>query len=360
MRYSKVPEEYKADFHAVRILDNVKHLSFLPYLVAGLSFLYLLKYRIADLSGNELLNVQHYRNIFIVMIFLSLGFVVFGLFMRKKAALKMTDYVHHIYLFMLFILCVSLTLLDLQESEDYTGYTVGLLILAFVLRTEPWKFLVISLIGIVFFIVSLLFGIFIDIDLNHLLPVIVISVLSMYVAVNREDRAQDLYLLRKQFEEAAVRDPLTNVFNRRYMIEFLNKELAKFRRTRIVSSIILIDIDHFKRINDEYDHSTGDSVLKQFSEIINENIRDTDLFCRYGGEEFLIILTGADRNISFKIAERIRMKIAHYSFPELSHNVTISIGVAIFTEGDDEMSLIKRADHFLYKAKNSGRNQTCI
>ena len=358
--YSRIPEIYIDSFHTGRILENLRRFKTMPFIVIGLSLLYLLKYKIENTNGNVPEYVSSYSIIFGVMIILSLVFVLFNFICKRKVPLKTVDKVHHFYIFILFLLCVGLTAAKLQVSEDFSGYIIGILVMAFLLRTEPWKFLLMSVLGIALFHISLVFFFSYVLTLDVFLITLVVFVLSLFMFINRENRLQDMFLLRKQLEETALRDPLTNAFNRRHMIEFLNKELAKFRRTKTATSVMMIDIDHFKRINDEYDHSIGDLVLKEFTEIINENIRDTDLLCRYGGEEFLVILSGADSGVAFKIAERIRKKIADYNFSELSCNVTASFGVAAFSEEDDEISIIKRADQLLYKAKRAGRNQTCI
>ena len=128
---------------------------------------------------------------------------------------------------------------------------------------------------------------------------------------------------------------------------------------------MMIDIDDFKKLNDSYGHQNGDIVLKKISNILRESSRDGDYVCRYGGEEFSIILTQTNKEQSYIIAERIRQRIAKYSFPKFSSEqhltITVSIGLATLPgEGNrTKEALITQADKAMYSAKFSGKNQTC-
>jgi diguanylate cyclase (GGDEF)-like protein len=157
-------------------------------------------------------------------------------------------------------------------------------------------------------------------------------------------------------------DGLTQVFNKRYFMESLERELSRSRRYRRELSLIMFDIDHFKKINDSYGHLAGDAVLKQLCQVVHSKIRREDLLCRYGGEEFAILLPEIDIQNAEVTAEKIRSLVEQtpFTFEQTNIPVTISLGVCCAeTESIDVDSFIKLADSKLYEAKKSGRNQVC-
>ena len=158
---------------------------------------------------------------------------------------------------------------------------------------------------------------------------------------------------------AAYRDPLTGAGNRVALDQTLNREIELSKRHQQDLSILMLDLDHFKLINDLYGHATGDEVLKAVVDSIGRCIRQTDMCFRYGGEEFLIMLSNADGAGALRIAERIRMSISDLRFATAkgSLQVTGSIGCASMTFEDDKESLLHRADKALYRAKHAGRNR---
>lgn len=168
-----------------------------------------------------------------------------------------------------------------------------------------------------------------------------------------------LYEIVKQ---ESIVDPLTGLYNRRLFEKYFDQEIAKFKRYNKPMSFLLIDIDHFKKINDTMGHDTGDLVLREIAQIIKTTFRSTDHCFRYGGEEFTVIMPELHHSDAFSIAERLRKKIEDYTFVinKKSFNVTVSMGLSNLNEEDFKTrdQLIQEADEFLYKAKNSGRN--CI
>ena len=166
--------------------------------------------------------------------------------------------------------------------------------------------------------------------------------------------------LRETLRMEAIRDPLTQLYNRRYMEEFLDREIRHAKRQKSSIGIILFDIDHFKGVNDNYGHEAGDVILRKISSFIRSHIRAEDMPCRYGGEEFLLIFP--DMSIAFlqERAEELRAGIAALEtiYQELTLTVTISLGIATIPNHGKEISeVIHAADTALYQAKNGGRNQ---
>lgn len=164
---------------------------------------------------------------------------------------------------------------------------------------------------------------------------------------------------KKLLQEMASIDKLTGIYNRRMLDEFLQKTIDVVVRHKEELSLIIIDIDHFKDVNDRYGHVEGDNVLFQTSNIIAENLRSSDIFGRYGGEEFLVICTKTDKNGAFLLAEKLRIAIKEYQFDKVGRK-TISLGIADFEKNDTIKSLLEKADIALYKAKNDGRNRSVI
>ena len=170
--------------------------------------------------------------------------------------------------------------------------------------------------------------------------------------------------LRHRLEESvelAITDPLTRLHNRRYMQAHLSGLVSRSIDTGSPLSLLVADIDHFKHINDTYGHDVGDVVLQEFANRFRENTRSIDLVCRYGGEEFILVMPGVDSSASYQIAERMRARIAERPFrvsSDLSVPITASVGLSTVDSANDTPEIIfKRADNALYAAKRAGRNR---
>lgn len=172
-------------------------------------------------------------------------------------------------------------------------------------------------------------------------------------------RLAQIEQLQSELREQALRDPLTRLFNRRYLSETMERELKLAKREKRPVSVIVMDIDRFKKINDKYGHRVGDEFLTEIAKLLQSHARGSDVICRYGGEEFLIVMPGANSRAARKRAEQLRvqceaMRIA-YNGKELK--VTLSFGVATYpTHGAEGEEIVIKADKALYKSKRSGRN----
>ncbi|RXH57211.1 sensor domain-containing diguanylate cyclase [Granulicella sibirica] len=169
--------------------------------------------------------------------------------------------------------------------------------------------------------------------------------------------------LRNKLENQSVRDGLTGLFNRHFMQIALERELALARRRQNTLAVLMVDVDHFKKFNDLFGHGAGDSVLKQVSEVFRASVRTEDIVCRYGGEEFAIILPDSSPLGSYERAEVIRQKIAEMrkASDTAYGQVTVSIGVAVFPQdGRTAETLLRMSDEALYRAKRAGRNQVVL
>lgn len=172
----------------------------------------------------------------------------------------------------------------------------------------------------------------------------------------------EIQALQGQLSEQANRDPLTGLYNRRYLGSTMVRELARCRREGRPLSLMLIDIDHFKRINDAHGHQAGDEVLRSVALCLSERSRAADVVCRYGGEEFLLLLPDMPQAAALELANRYRMSLETTPIPfgELRIQATLSIGIAAYPDhGQSPEDLIECADQAMYQAKTAGRNRVC-
>jgi len=165
----------------------------------------------------------------------------------------------------------------------------------------------------------------------------------------------------ERVKQLAYLDGLTGIFNRRFFELRIVEEIERSRRFGSGMAVIMIDIDQFKRMNDEFGHLLGDEVLRQVSSILHQQLRKIDVVCRYGGEEFAIILSQTSPKYALGVAEKLRRMTEKWQFPGVPRPVTISAGVAMCPEqGETRDSLVSAADASLYTAKQAGRNRVCM
>lgn len=166
--------------------------------------------------------------------------------------------------------------------------------------------------------------------------------------------------LRQHLRDLSVRDPLTGLFNRRYLTESLGREMTRCKRRKLPLSVMVLDLDHFKAFNDSLGHQAGDALLVAFSRMLQGSVRNEDIACRLGGEEFILIMPEMDQDIAIRRATELleatrKLEVMHDG--QILPQITTSIGIAVFPEhGDAADQLIGRSDSALYVAKNSGRD----
>lgn len=178
-----------------------------------------------------------------------------------------------------------------------------------------------------------------------------------------QGRFDEIQALQTRLSEQANRDPLTGLYNRRYLDTTLERELARCQREGQPLTLMLIDLDHFKRINDTWGHQAGDEVLRQLADMLESHARLADVACRYGGEEFLLLLPNMPLEIAVARAEQWRIAFANatVAFGEFRMQATLSIGIATYPgHGTTAQLLIHNADRALYRAKAEGRNRVVV
>ncbi|HAA54954.1 MAG TPA: GGDEF domain-containing protein [Myxococcales bacterium] len=175
-----------------------------------------------------------------------------------------------------------------------------------------------------------------------------------------QDNLENVY--HEELYKLATMDGLTMVHNKRFFLDCLDREFSRAIRYKRHLSLILLDLDHFKQINDTYGHLAGDYVLKRTARLAQSHVRREDIFARYGGEEFALLLPETDRWQALQIAEKLRQLIESQQifYDKMNIRVTLSLGVAMAgAETQDAAHLIKEADTYLYHAKRNGRNRVC-
>jgi two-component system cell cycle response regulator len=165
----------------------------------------------------------------------------------------------------------------------------------------------------------------------------------------------------ERVKQLAYLDGLTGIFNRRFFELRISEEIERARRYGTGMAVIMADIDSFKRLNDEFGHLLGDEVLRQVSSLFHQQLRKIDVVCRYGGEEFALLLTQINTQQAVALAEKLRRAVESYQFPGVPRTVTISAGIAAFPEhGKSRDEIVRAADNGLYAAKQAGRNRVCL
>jgi diguanylate cyclase (GGDEF)-like protein len=162
--------------------------------------------------------------------------------------------------------------------------------------------------------------------------------------------------IHNNLASSAIHDALTGLFNKGYFSEYLEYEIARSVRKQAPFSLVMLDIDHFKNVNDTYGHRRGDYALKTLAEVVLKSKRNADVLARIGGEEFVILLPDTALSDAGRIAERVRKSVEDFHFEEIG-KLTVSLGVTEFTPADNQESILKRVDSALYLAKGNGRNR---
>jgi len=177
-----------------------------------------------------------------------------------------------------------------------------------------------------------------------------------------EDKISELEQTQKRLKEIAIRDELSGTYNYRFFQQQLSHEVARSIRFKYPVSLIIFDIDNFKKYNDTHGHPFGDKIIRRFAQLLHENIRKVDILSRYGGDEFALILPGTEKEFAVNVAEKLRSVIEHAYFPgegKPKKGITFSAGTACFPQdAKDSEELLQLADIALYIAKEKGKNQT--
>ena len=179
-------------------------------------------------------------------------------------------------------------------------------------------------------------------------------------ALREENR--DLLLSVDRLNDLALKDELTGVHNRRYILDVLHRQKSLADRNGALFTLCYCDLDHFKRLNDRFGHAVGDAALKQFGKLAQSVVRNMDYVARFGGEEFVLVLVGADCEVADQVAQRLAAKTKQMWIPETPQDfvLSVSIGVTQYRSGEAVDDLLNRADRCLYEAKQNGRDRVVV
>ncbi|MBN1501834.1 MAG: diguanylate cyclase [Spirochaetes bacterium] len=347
-------------FFSIQNINIIRLMSFIILNVFGIYFI--LGIAIKGILPDNLKN--YYTLVYLISIIMSLLYLVIICILKKKCSIRVIRYFNltavSIYSFCL----ICLSTLDSINTNEIIPFIMAQLILAIIYR-ETNLILVNLLSGNALLLIFLLHSFTgTSLGILRIIDILVYSLISIVLAfLNNKSHKKNYHISvkleekTKELEILSYRDSLTGVFNRRYLYFILENEKSRFLRNAKSFSIMMADIDHFKKINDSFGHLTGDSVLFEFSAIVTGVCRDEDIITRFGGEEFLIILIGASKKTACSAAERLRKEIEDYTFKGVPYPVTVSIGIAEFSGNENIDELIKKADEKLYLAKRKGRNR---
>jgi len=252
-----------------------------------------------------------------------------------------------IYSYSSFLLVAFIVSITCVRTPYYSGFTVFVFYIGLTIYLGAFKTLEASWAGEI--IIALVFIV--------LLYVGNIFTYNRHIKLFLQDK--EMQKLNIKLKTMSQTDELTGINNRRKISEVIDENLALSKRYLTVFCIAILDIDHFKEVNDHYGHNAGDSVLCQFSTNIQSLLRSTDVFGRWGGEEFLLLVPNCQASEAFLLVERLRKNIEKFNFPEAGH-ITFSAGISSYKPGDTFSKLTEEADLALYEAKAAGRNQTAI
>ncbi len=359
LKGEKLAPKLDSKFRSTLIAENSKRLFCLLVSIAILESLILL----SELAGLVKFSIQIYI-LQLLIIFLSLlssaALYFFKKYLKLNALSVFITVMHAACLIMSFVFSASM---QTASHISYSAFFIGTLIVLIVFIRKPYlsiPFFALTLISLslyVLFTYPVSTQMITEI-INAGMFITLISIGSILV-YNRhkklflqEERIKDI---NEKLRLLSITDELTGLYNRRRLYEEFDREIVSSERYKKSLSIILIDIDNFKSINDRYGHNIGDLVLKQFADILKSKLRSTDIIGRWGGEEFIVVCTNTSIPAVTILAKRLCKTIEEYDFDHID-NITFSAGVSQFRLGEKPTDMIDRADKALYSAKTSGRN----
>ena len=306
----------------------------------------------------------HDRDIFISILInrvcISISLVLLYYIIKHVQESK---YLFHIIILYEIIVSISFCLIFYQyENPDFIIQTLGVILIILLIFILPNKWMGKNIAAV--FVLTAFFSVaFIRFKYApkfHMLAIIsyvvIITVLSSINSfiLNKYERIE--YADKKELELLSNTDPLTGIFNRAKLNREIEKCMKKFEQEGVPFSIIMFDIDDFKAINDTYGHLAGDKALIDIVNIVKNEIKGSDIFFRWGGEEFVVLLKRTDKRQAIELAEKLRTEISEFAFVNPEH-ITCSFGVVTYRKDFGTQSLMSKADELLYKAKREGKNR---
>ena len=306
-------------------------------------------------------SLSFFNIVFIRLLFIFVSIIVF--FISKKVK-KHKNLIYIITLYQAIMVFTYLFTLKQFDSLNYFSF-IGLMVITLAIYLLPNKIIFSQIITIVFSILFFLYPAhkIEGLKTNDFYRIIAYQIILLfYCNINYcciETNKRKRFVANKELLNLSAKDPLTGIYNRMKFDDEINRWISFSERYGNSCSLILFDIDDFKGINDKYGHLIGDSVIIKIAETINKSIRDTDVFARWGGDEFVLLLPNTDIQQAKEMAERMRKSICNNSY-EADIKITCSFGVANYEKNDTKQSLLRKADNLLLHAKENGKNRVSI
>lgn len=264
---------------------------------------------------------------------------------------------------LIYLFSFLITVLDIWQARTPYFFILGMAAYGSIIWSKT-RFLVLSSLSAIIFLIAVCitlgFGLCLENFIVVFLGIIVAIYISRVVRLNLLSSESQLKKLEKENTELwtlSYKDGLTGIYNRRYMEQAASHLFARAVRYKETLHVLMLDIDHFKKVNDMLGHAVGDTVLNTIAQFLNSAVRTSDTAARYGGEEFIMFMVRCNPEFIQHIANRIREGIASLNFKNVPWQITVSIGIAGLKEGDTMVTLIERADKNLYFSKQQGRNR---
>ncbi len=347
--------DYREELSDLRLHHNYKTFMILAIILFASCGIFLLqKLYLPDRNTSALYTARYVRLYLSALIFAPL-FMAGSWFARKKHLKKLVSAAALLFCLFVVTLGLSLTLLDFHDYQNLTAVYIATIGVSIMLSAPyRWYALIILYLTALFCIVYVMF---LQETANQslIISIAFLGGLSAALGMYTERSRTQNQVARLRMRDMMLRDHLTGVYNRIFLHEYINRMLETKHRYNTDISCLLIDVDHFKDINDTRGHQTGDRVLSALTRCLQEQIRQSDIIARMGGEEFLIVLPQTSLRNASRVAEKVRAAVERADLEGVK--ITISIGVGEFRESEQFESLYHRIDEALYRAKKGGRNR---
>jgi diguanylate cyclase (GGDEF)-like protein len=346
-----------ANYHKDLLYDNRRRFQLLGFMLTAVGLGFLAQHLLAPgvPSGSD-----EHSAYMIIYLSTALGGVIAALYplgFRNRPVMLRAESILQVGLAAFFLAVgVALTILDLESGDGFIAYVTVAVLSGIILRNRG--------LTVVLLFIAASAGIVLGVTLSgsglspsHLIQLLLFTAMGIALGLVREHDRRERFLAQVQLLEQSIVDPLTDVYNRRFFIEELERTVQRRRRYGHPFCLAIIDIDLFKEINDKFGHLVGDSVLESYAWMLLDHLRESDVVARYGGDEFMVILSETRLPEARQVLERLRTHFGEYVFEGIGRPITCSIGFVECPDDGVTNLLIQRADELLYQAKEEGRNR---
>ena len=337
-------------------------------IIIHLFLIFYFRFLVTSYGDNQLLWRSGILALHTMMLIISTLIHIITRLAEKKYYYNKLAFVQNVYFMMILLGVVAIVAVDQLVTTNITPFVIVTLAFggAFFVRPKDSVIIYGAVYSVFYFILSTLDLPANIVSTNRVNGFTVIIIGLAIAIINWQNHYNDFFQKkeiakqRKQLEDLAYYDPLTAIPNRRLLDIEVKKEIENIKRYNIHSSVVIMDIDHFKKVNDTYGHPVGDLILREFAQLVKESIRKTDTIARFGGEEFVILLSRTDIDRGYNVAEKIRKIVMKHQFDIGNQKIQITSSFGVAALPIDSVNYYQNADRALYKAKENGRNQVQV